>query len=191
VVLALVCVPVTASAQEKPYLIHAGLGYCKVLNDGAPDGSIGLQAGMIYRIPSSPKVGIGAEIGYLMLGSVSVSESDYYGNYRNVDVKWSAIPVNAEIFYFPQLKGPTPILMAGLGLYPIKVKADASASIGGYSGAASASTTNTDLGINLGGGFLFGESRSTMRFGFDARFHIIMTDVESTNMITAMGRIYF
>lgn len=190
VVVALLSQPVTASAQEKPYLIHAGLGYCKVLNDGAPDGSVGLQAGMIYRIPSSPRVGIGAEIGYLMLGSVT-SSSSVYGDYMTVTAKWSSIPVMAQIYFFPQLKGPTPVLTAGLGLYPIKVNADASASAGGYTASASASETSTDLGLNFGGGFLFGTSRSPMRFGFDARFHLIMTDIESTNLITAMGRIYF
>jgi hypothetical protein len=190
VVLALLCLPVTASAQEKPYLIHAGLGFAKVLNDGAPDGSIGLEAGMIYRIPSSPRVGIGAEIGYLMLGSISVT--GYYGNIAyEEEHKWSSTPVTGEIYFFPQLKGPTPVLSAGLGLYPIKVKADAAASAGGYSATASASDTSTDLGLNLGGGFLFGTSRNSMRFGIDARYHMIMTDIESTNLITAMGRIYF
>ncbi len=179
-----------ASAQEKPYLIHAGLGYCKALNDGAPDGSVGLEAGMIYRIPSSPRVGIGAEIGYLMLGSVTYTDY-YFTNYAELTAKWSSIPVMAEIYYFPQLRGPTPVLTAGVGLYPIKIKIDAETSVGSYYGTGTTSETNTDLGLNLGGGFLFGTARSPIRFGLDARFHLIMTDVESTNLITAMGRLYF
>jgi hypothetical protein len=190
VILVLLSLPVAASAQEKPYLIHAGIGYCKVLNDGAPGGSVGLEAGMIYRIPSSPKVGIGAEIGYLMLGSVTYSEQ-YFGDYATLTGKWSSIPVMAQLYYFPQLRGPGPVLTAGLGLYPIKITVDAEAGVGGYYGAATTTTTNTDFGLNFGGGFLFGTSRNSMRFGIDARFHLIMTDVESTNLITAMGRIYF
>lgn len=191
VVVALLSQPVTASAQEKPYLIHAGLGYCKVINDGAPGGSLGLEAGMIYRIPSSPRVGIGAEIGYLMLGSVTNSLSDDFGNYYTETAKWSSIPVMAEIYYFPQLKGPTPVLAVGLGLYPIKLNYSEEAGIGGAFGQRALDLTTTDLGLNFGGGFLYGTSRSPMRFGFDARFHLIMTEVESTNLITAMGRIYF
>ena len=191
VVVALLSQPVTAVAQEKPYLIHAGLGYAKALNDGAPGGSIGLEAGMIYRIPSSPRVGIGAEIGYLMLGSITNSLYDGYGSYYNETAKWSSIPVMAQIYYFPQLKGPTPVLTVGLGLYPIKLNYSEEAGVGTAYGQYATDATKTDLGLNFGGGFLFGTSRSSMRFGIDARFHLVMTDVESTNLITAMGRIYF
>jgi hypothetical protein len=191
VVAALLSQPAIASAQEKPYLIHAGVGFAKALNDGAPGGSVGLEAGMIYRIPSSPRVGIGAEIGYLMLGSATNTLYDALGNYYTQTAKWSSIPVMAQLYFFPQLKGPTPVLTAGLGLYPIKLNYSEEAAIGAAYGQYATDVTTTDLGLNFGGGFLFGTSRSPMRFGLDARFHLIMTDVESTNLITAMGRIYF
>jgi hypothetical protein len=191
VLVALLSQPVAASAQEKPYLVHAGVGFAKALNDGAPGGSLGLEAGMIYRIPSSPRVGIGVEIGYLMLGSATNTIYDNSGNYYTETAKWPSIPVMADIYYFPQLKGPTPVLTAGLGLYSIKLSYSEEAAIGADFGQYATDITNTDLGLNFGGGFLFGTSRSPMRFGFDARFHLIMTEVESTNLITAMGRIYF
>jgi hypothetical protein len=185
-ILALVCAPASASAQEKPYLVHFGLGFAKATNTNAPDGSVGLQAGMIYRIPSSPKVGIGAEIGYVMLGSNTLTLYDGFNSYEE-EYKWSTVPVTAQVYFFPQLRGPTPVLTAGVGFYSLKI--EASAASGGYS--ASASATDTKLGLNFGGGFLFGSSRSSMRFGIDARYHMIMTDVETTNVICGLGRLYF
>jgi hypothetical protein len=51
--------------------------------------------------------------------------------------------------------------------------------------------SETDFGVNAGLGFLFGQPQSQLRFGADGRFHIVMTEDESWNIIAVMGRIFF
>ena len=191
VLIALVLVPARASAEPKPYMIHGGVGFVKALNDNAPDGSIGLHGGLIYRLQNSPQVGIGAEFGYYMLGSESYSESDFYGNYVEVEADWATYPILGEIYFFVTPRTSTPYLVGGLGLYPLKVSVDAAASYNGYGGSASGSETETNMGINGGLGFLFGRPGAQLRFGADGRFHIIMTEGDSTQLIALMGRIFF
>ena len=192
VVLALALVPAGASAQsaKKPYMLHGGLGYTAALNDGAPSGSLGLQGGVIYRLQGSPQVGIGGELGYFMLGSVTNSYYDGVVAYEE-KASWSAIPLLGELYYFVSPKVSTPYLVGGLGIYPFKISYSAEGSVGGYAGSVSGDISETDFGVNAGLGFLFGQPGSQLRFGADGRLHIIMTEDESTNVLAIMGRLFF
>ena len=190
VVLALVLPPATASAAEKPYLVHFGVGFSKALTDGAPGGSVGLQAGLIYRLQQTPQVGIGGEIGYMMLGSNTNTVYDGVISAEET-AKWSTVPITGQIYYFVHPSMSTPFLTAGLGMYQFRLNYDASASGFGNSYAISADVSETDFGLNVGAGMLFGTSRNQIRFGADARLHMIMTEGDATNVIAILGRLYF
>lgn len=169
-----------AAAQEKPLYFYGGLGYAKALNDGAPGGSIGFHGGLIYRMQNSP-LAIGGEVGYLMLGKEE--EGDF-------EATWSTIPITGQVYYVIPTEGTMmPFLTGGLGFYNTKVEADYTGPLGDL--FPSVETSNTDLGINLGAGFKMGSPDSAVQFGADGRFHIIMTEDESTNVVTLMGRVYF
>jgi hypothetical protein len=72
-------------------------------------------------------------------------------------------------------------------MYPFKVKVETESNLG----AASIEASETDFGLCAGLGFLFGSPRSQLRAGMDGRFHIIMTEGETTNVIAMMGRLFF
>lgn len=188
VLLVLALLPVGAQAQDKPYLVHGGLGFVKALNDEAPSGSIGLHGGVIYRLQNAPQVGLGGELGYFLLGTESVN---FYDGLTVVeaDAKWSAVPITGQFYYFLQPGVSTPYLTGGLGLYMFKVDYDIS--IPGYGSLFSGDISETDFGVNAGVGMLFGTPRQPIRFGLDGRFHIVMTEEESTNIVAVMGRIFF
>lgn len=187
VVLALAILPAGAIAQsQKPYMIHGGLGYCAALNEGAPDGSVGLHGGIIYRLEGTPEVGIGGEFGYYMLGSTSYTETDGF-NFFEVEAKWTTYPILGELYYFVSPKISTPYLVGGVGVYNLKINVEAATNVA----TASLSGSDTNFGVNGGLGFLFGSPRSQLRFGADGRFHVIMTEGESTQVIAIMGRIFF
>jgi hypothetical protein len=189
---ALALVPAVASAQaQKPYMIHGGLGYTAALNDGAPSGSLGLQGGVIYRLEGTPEVGIGGEFGYFMLGTNSATVADLFGNYYTEKAKWSTLSLIGEFYYFVSPKISTPYLVGGIGVYPVKLTYSQEAAIGVDYASASVDLSETDFGVNAGLGFLFGQPQSQLRFGADGRFHIVMTEDESWNIIAVMGRIFF
>jgi hypothetical protein len=183
-VLALLVVPATSPAKGKSYLVHAGAGYGKVLDAGAPGGSVGFSAGLIYRLPVSTRFGIGAEVGYQWLGSVS---RERRGGANNAPVtwteEWTMIPTMASIFYFPREQGPAPLLSAGLGFYPMKVGSSLGESVG---------TEDSDPGLHLGVGLLFGDSGSVVRPGIEARYHVIRTGGgASSDLLTVVLRAWF
>ena len=180
----------TPSHAELPFTIYGQAGFGKIMEDGAPDGGIGFGAGIIYPFANSP-FAIGAELGYDMLG-----KEEYTDNIEGFDVsvsaKASVIPVTAQAYYMIPTTGSVGgYLDVGAGFYNVRAKVEASASIGEFDYSLDDTESETDLGINLGGGLKFGAPEKSMKFGVDAKFHIIMTEVESTNMITAFGRIYF
>jgi hypothetical protein len=62
----LVAVPASAQLNWNGSLY---LGYGKATNDGAPDGSLGGRANAFAMV--HPAIGVGAEVGYYNLGTIS------------------------------------------------------------------------------------------------------------------------
>lgn len=188
-VLALAALLPTPSAAELPFTIYGQVGYGKIMEDNAPDGGIGFGGGIIYPFANSP-FAVGAELGYDMLGKESFEGIMGVGS---GEWTFSTIPVTAQAYYIIPTSGSVGgYLDAGAGFYNFRVKTKAEADLGEF-GDYSIDETNseTDLGVNLGGGLKFGGADSNMKFGADAKFHIIMTEGESTNMVTVFGRIFF
>jgi opacity protein-like surface antigen len=174
----------------KPLSFYAGAGFNKCINDNAPSGSIGLMGGLIYQLKAP--FAVGGEVGYMLLGKETNSVSGLFGANYESKATWSTIPVTAQGYYlFPASGSALPYVTAGLGFYATKIKVEYSGNYEGYSVGQSVSNTNTDIGLNLGGGAKFGGSDAGVKFGIDGRFHIIMTDVESTKVIAAAAKAYF
>ncbi|RPH56489.1 MAG: porin family protein [Acidobacteria bacterium] len=171
----------SVQAQEKPLTLYGGLGYAKSMNDDAPGGSIGIQGGMIYRLQDKP-FALGGEFGYLMLGSDDVDGGLFF---PDSEVTLSTIPLTGQAYFLIPSEGMAPYLTGGLGFYVTKYDIDFE-----ESDTFDTDDSNTDLGINLGGGLMFGDPSQSVRFGADARLHIIMTEDESTNVIALMARIF-
>ena len=176
-----------ASAQDKPYMLTAGAGFAKFLEDGAPSGSFGFLAGMHYKIPSQPGLAIGAEGGYLMLGG-----EDETFVFESIPVEasldLSVIPITGQVTYFigAQEAKAMPFVTGGAGFYQLRVKAEASA----MGVSASETETSSEVGMNLGGGVKM-NTDSSVSFGADVRYHLVFTEDESTNLLTVMGRVFF
>ncbi|MBM3286400.1 MAG: porin family protein [Candidatus Eisenbacteria bacterium] len=186
-----------ASAQDKPLTFHVGAGYAKLLEDDAPGGSIGLTGGVIYNLEKPEGFAIGGEAGYLMLGK---EEEEYNDDEFDVSVKseakLSVIPITAQGYYMVPMDGSlAPFLTLGLGFYnvraSVKVEVDSGNPVIDDMLSIDDSDSETKLGMNFGGGLKFGAADARVRFGADARYHIVMTDVENTDVLTLMGRVYF
>ncbi len=180
----------TPAAAELPFTIYGGAGFGKAMNDGAPGGGLGLGGGIVYQFENSP-FAIGGDLGYIMLG-----KEDWGGTFggaeASAEITWSAIPFTAQGYYMIPVSGSVaPYLEAGAGFYNTRAKWKYSASYEGISIGQDETDSSTDMGINLGGGLKFGNPDAKMRFGADARYHIIMTEGESTGMVTVFGRVYF
>lgn len=193
VFVALACVallPGQAVSAASPFTIYGGLGYGKIMEDNAPDGSVGFSGGVIYQ-PQNLPVAFGGEIGYLMLGKNEIS---YYekGVEASAALKWSTIPITGQLYYMVPTSGSVvPFVDVGGGFYNLRAKAEASADTEYGDFSVSGSDSETKFGINFGGGLQFGNPESRFSFGADARYHVIMTDVENTNLLTLFGRVYY
>ncbi|MEZ4653014.1 MAG: outer membrane beta-barrel protein [Candidatus Eisenbacteria bacterium] len=171
------------------FSVHGGVGYNKALNDGYPDGSLGIQGGVLYN--AQPNFGLGLEVGYLGLGSYSASYEGVNGKVDG-DISISQIPVNGIFQYSFHPSGRVqPMLMGGVGLYSSRIETKLSGATQGFSASTSTTSTASDFGFNAGAGVKLGRSSQAVRFGGDARFHLVMTEGESTKMLNVMGRVYF
>lgn len=172
-----------------PLSVNCGVGYNKAVNDGAPDGAVGIHGSLLVKAQRNLSAGL--ELGYLDLGTSHVvlfgSAADAIGS-ANV----TQIPITAGLEYNLSPDGTIhPLLVGGVGLYVSQI--DAKVTVLGQQGSLTFrdSTTETDLGFNVGSGIKFGRPSQTVRFGADARFHLALTEGESTRMVNVMGRLYF
>jgi hypothetical protein len=172
-----------------PVSVNCGVGYNKSVNEGAPDGAVGIHGSLLVKAQRNLSAGL--EVGYLDLGTYYTvlfgSQADAIGS---ADV--TQIPITAGFEYNLSPEGTMhPLLVGGVGLYVSKI--DAEVTVLGQQGSLtlSDSSTETDLGFNLGSGIKFGRESQTVRFGADARFHVVLTEEESTRMVNVMGRLYF
>ena len=186
--LAMLLLCVSIGQAETPLTFYGGLGYGKILNDGAPDGSIGLTGGVMFPLSSVENLSIGGELGYLMLGKVDERECDMFGNCYEGEMTWSLIPITGQVWYAVPTEGNmTPLLTGGLGFYMSRVKAEINTPFG----SGDDTTSETDLGLNFGGGLKFGDPEASIQFGGDARFHLVMTEGDSLKVIAIMAKIFF
>ncbi len=143
--------------------VFAGLGFGKAFEDGAASGGIGVGAGLMHQFTNS-QLAIGGEAAWLDLGD-------------NV----STFPVTGQVYYlFPSSGSTGGYVDAGAGLYSTSVDIEGGDSV-----------SDSDLGINAGGGVKFGNPERSIRFGVDGKFHIIMSEGESTKVGTTFFRIFF
>ncbi len=184
---------VSTASAKLPFTVFGEVGFGKLMEDGAPGGSVGFGAGLIYKVPSTPVLGIGADLGYVMLGKDSESAEFGGGVGGSIEAKWSVIPVTAQVYYlFPSKSSMGGYLDGGAGFYNTRVKVSGTADLGGFgSYSVDDTSSDTNFGVNFGGGLKFGQADKKMAFGVDGKFHVIMTEGNSTNMLTVFGRLFF
>lgn len=176
VILALVGLPRLASAKASRQMAHVGLGFAKVpllvdrFGGGYnPTGSVGMEAGLIEV--GRLGLGFGAQIGYLRLGSAITD--DGWGSRA-----WSVMPATGQIYYFPWVKGPTPLLTAGVGTYILRDRFRST-----EQHVRSHAATYVDFGWNAGIGFLFGSVGSPASVVLDVRYHRFGRDTQALEML--------
>jgi hypothetical protein len=159
-----------AWAQDvRPYMIYGHIGYAKMLEDGAPDGSVGFGGGVAYMLPSMPSLAVGGEVSWLLLGSYDVFDETR---------KDSVIPVTGQVTYFIERgSSAVPFVTAGAGFYQYRV-------------TDGETFTDGNGGINFGGGVKI-ETDKQVSYGAEARIHIVFTEDDSTNLLTVMGKVFF
>ncbi len=174
-------------AQAEGLSFYGGLGFAKMLEDGAPGGSLGITAGAMLALAGAEGLSIGAETGYLMLGNTDI------GMFK---ISQSIIPFTGQVWYdLAPEDSMSPMLTGGIGLYNVRAKVEAF--------GISASDSETKFGFNFGGGLKFGDPDASMRFGFDARFHLVMLGSDddefeddsnsssTAKLLTVMARVFF
>lgn len=165
----------SAMAKDMSWSIYGGMS--NPTGETSPDAGFGVRANGFYM--ATPVIGVGAEVGYHKFGTMDL---DFGGGVTG--------ELSSNVWQFtPAVKaqGVTgtvrPYGIGGLGMYNMKGTLS-------YSDATpEESESNTDFGFNLGAGAEFGTGPTT--FGVEARWHSIMTEVESTDMLSFMGGINF
>jgi hypothetical protein len=189
--LASLALPAVAGAAEKPQFF-VGAGYGKWIETGAPGGSVGFEGGVLFKV--HPQIAVGGELGYQMLGKNSVTEN-FEGYYATAESKYSLIPVTGQVYWMIPVQGTMqPMLTFGLGLYNFRWSGSVTSNVPfsqGLLGGFGASDSETKAGFNFGGGLKFGDPNAKMRYGVNAKYHIVSTEGKSTNVIQIMGRVYF
>ncbi len=141
-------------------------GYARSVDSDAPNGSVGFR-GNVFVMPD-PVLGLGAEVGYHMLG-----EKD------NVSEK--AWQVTGQLIARGVVGSVRPYATAGLGVYDISQSLEHS----------DLTVSESKFGFNLGGGVQFKPSPGPIGFGVEARWHDVLTEGTSTNLLTVMAGITF
>jgi len=154
-----------------------------MVEDGAPTGSFCLGGSAPYALPAVEGLAVGGDLSWLFLGSHSSGE---------MDVSSSAIVLTAQAYYFvPTSSKATPFFAGGGGLYNMRAHTEGTVDVP-LVGPMSADETNScnEFGVNFGGGVKV-EGNGAMAFGADVRFHVVFTDVERTNLLPVMGKVFF
>lgn len=152
-----------AAAQDVIWAGSVYGGYAKMMeSDGeplpVPGGSIGVRGNLFAMI--DPVLGVGAELGYHGFGSEDVVIATIPGT-----LSYSALQATAQAIARGVRGSVRPYGTLGLGLYSVKVKAEA--------GGLEDSETDSKFGVNLGGGVQFRPSASMIGFGIEARWHTV------------------
>jgi opacity protein-like surface antigen len=187
--LAALCLMLLAmpAAAQTPMTWSGSLyaGYAKMQEDEdvapVPGGSIGVRGNMFAMV--SPAIGLGAELGWHNFGTEEFDD----GLGGTSEFKASAIQATGQMRARAVTGTMRPYGTAGLGLYSLKGEVDGE------------SETEGKFGFNLGAGVQFMPNpTSTMSFGLEARWHMIMDgwineDLEESalDVITVMAGVNF
>ncbi len=171
-------------------VVFASIGLAKLLEDGAPDGSVGFGVGAIYRPASSP-FAFGGEVGYLLLGTVNRTAIFTAGSaFAEVTVR--EVPVTAQLYYrLPRSTSAQFYADAGGGIYATTTKQSAQTLRPEDSTYGTLQETVTDPGVNFGGGVAFGRRETGTTIGVDGKLHVIFADGGSSTLLTLAARIFF
>lgn len=178
-VAATMAVAVPAQAQmttaERPLRFGAMTGISLPMGDFGDAANTGwhLTGFGEYRLNNFPAT-LRGELGYHSFGSTRVSGGGF-----SSESSVSMIPITVSAVYvLPSETQRRFHLMGGLGLYRTSVDFEFSDG----SGSVSGDDSNTDFGINIGGGVSFPLGERIDVVG-EARFHSIFTEGSSSNMI--------
>ncbi len=179
------------SETDASFVLHGGLGVGKLLEIGAPGGGFGLAAGVLYR-PSRGPLAAGLDLGYFLLGEKG--ETIYAPECADsiaATTGLSIIPVAAQLYYnFPERGRTGGFLEIGAGMYNLRSSVDPERPPTGPSCSAP-SDSRTRFGIQFGSGFLFGNPGARTALGIEGRFHLILTEGKSTNVLTVLAKILY
>jgi hypothetical protein len=162
-------------------------GWAKITESGAPNGSFGARANIFAML--DPVLGVGAEVGYNLLGS-----TDFAGGGK---VKDSAFQATAQAIARGARGNVHPYGTLGLGLYSFREKGESFAD-------PVFNTTNTasKFGVNLGAGLQLKPAGAPVGFGVEGKWHSVFTALpdpttsdlgheKSLNIVTVMAGINF
>lgn len=151
-----------------------------------PGGSFGVRGNVFAML--DPVLGVGAELGYLGLGSDDVQID--VGEVTDAELGYSAFQATAQGIARGTRGTVRPFGTLGLGLY--SVRASLKTDFGDDSDSES------KFGVNLGGGIQIKPSASSISFGLEARWHTVFDgwfndDVEESalDVLTVMAEINF
>jgi hypothetical protein len=166
----------TSGSSERPFKLGGALGATVPLGDFGDGVDLGFHlGGLIEYKPSAVPVNLRGEITYHRLGL----KSDFFsgaGGFDDVDGNASMLNfVGNVLFPFGDAASTArPYVIGGLGVYRIKYSGD-------LPGGNTLSRSDTDFGINIGGGFTF--NLSGFETFVEARFHSVFTEDSNTNFL--------
>jgi len=185
-----------AAVRDQDLWVYAGAGYSRGLGDGMPGGSIGLQAGLRYRLHLAPPLWLGGEAGYLRLGSglrrrrltegVQVPGQTVYAWQ---DYSRTAVPVLLKLSWAPPAAAgrAAPAFAAGVGLYSLTDTWDNRPTPGAVP-ARHRTRNESRPGLHAAAGLNLGRRDAVFGFGLEAGIHHVFAEEEAWTILTLLGR---
>jgi hypothetical protein len=167
----------TSGSSGRPFKLGGALGATIPLGDFGDGVDLGFHlGGLIEYKPQSVPVNLRGEITYHRLGLKSDFFAGGTGGFDNVDGNASMINFlgNVLIPFGDAAATARPYAIGGLGVYRVKYSGD-------VPGGNTLSRSNTDFGINVGGGFTF--NLSGFETFVEARFHSVFSENKNTNFL--------
>lgn len=152
--------------------VGVNVGTSIPLGDLSDAAGIGFHVGGEYCYMMNEQFGVGGDLAYHKLGSKDVTTI-----LGSVSSEFSMIQYGAHGKYmFPATGDVKPYLKVGIGLYSSTAKAEAS-------GGGSAESSDTNFGLNFGGGADW-KINDKMGWGLNGAYHYISSEGDAATMIT-------
>jgi opacity protein-like surface antigen len=173
---------VPAHAATTYFGINGGLAL--PVGDFGDAANTGFTLGASLDIPVNDMWWLGGEVGWAGFGgSDDLEDALSILAGEDVDVSFRAIPIIATARLMIPTQGTVaPFVRGGLGAYMFTAELEGE--------TFEDDDSETDLGFNLGGGFL-ARTGGSMMWGADLIYHYIATEDESTNVLTVRGLLLF
>jgi len=206
VLLALAYVAAGASAaraaDESPWLGTIHVGYAKIIENSddalysVPGGGLDLHGG-VYRL-LRPALGLGLEVGYQHYGE----KSYMIPAQESGDAGFSSVHFTVQGLLQDVQGTMRPFGVIGAGYYSIRTTTSGQLLFPDNTFIPGShfedKRTDGKFGANLGGGLQFKPSHSSVRYGLDARWHMIFDtwpkkdgSTSALNALTVAAGIYF